>query len=85
MPRPRRLVPNPGPQEALRTPAEQEHRSIANTVEVMIREYCGWVAMAPQLIIGSNAGARKRKTANRRQERNRLGGSDASNESCRYQ
>ena len=30
----------PGLKEALRTAAEQEHRSIANMVEVMIREYC---------------------------------------------
>lgn len=27
--------------EALRAAAEREHRSIANMVEVMIREYCG--------------------------------------------
>jgi hypothetical protein len=31
----------PALKEALRTAAEQEHRSIANMVEVMIREYCG--------------------------------------------
>ncbi len=31
----------PGLKEALRTAAEQEHRSVANMVEVMIREYCG--------------------------------------------
>lgn len=31
----------PGLKEALRAAAEQEHRSIANMVEVMIREYCG--------------------------------------------
>lgn len=31
----------PGQQEALRAAAEQEHRSIANMVEVLIREYCG--------------------------------------------
>lgn len=31
----------PGLKEALRTVAEQEHRSIANMVEVMIRDYCG--------------------------------------------
>jgi hypothetical protein len=31
----------PGLKEALRTVAEQEHRSIANMVEVMIREHCG--------------------------------------------
>lgn len=27
--------------EALRTAAAREHRSIANMVEVMIRDYCG--------------------------------------------
>ena len=31
----------PGLKEALRAAAEQEHRSIANMVEVMIRDYCG--------------------------------------------
>ena len=31
----------PGLKEALRTAADQEHRSIANMVEVMIRDYCG--------------------------------------------
>jgi len=31
----------PGLKDALRAVAEQEHRSIANMVEVMIREYCG--------------------------------------------
>ena len=31
----------PGLKEALRAAAEQEHRSIANMVEVMILEYCG--------------------------------------------
>lgn len=36
----------PGLKEALRTAAEQEHRSIANMVEVMIREYCGRVGVA---------------------------------------
>jgi hypothetical protein len=40
----------PGLKEALRAAAEQEHRSIANMVEVMIREYCGRnsVALAEQ-------------------------------------
>ena len=32
---------DPGLKEALRIAAEQEHRSIANMVEVMIRDYCG--------------------------------------------
>jgi hypothetical protein len=31
----------PGIKEALRTAAEREHRSIANMIEVMIRDYCG--------------------------------------------
>jgi len=35
----------PGLKEALRAAAEQEHRSIANMVEVMIREYCGRVGV----------------------------------------
>ena len=30
----------PGLKEALRTAAEREHRSIANMVEVLIRDYC---------------------------------------------
>jgi hypothetical protein len=36
----------PGLKEALRTAAGQEHRSIANMVEVMIREYCGRAGVA---------------------------------------
>jgi len=32
---------DPGVKEALRTAAHQEHRSIANMVEVLIRDYCG--------------------------------------------
>ena len=31
----------PGLKEALRAAAEQEHRSIANMIEVMILQYCG--------------------------------------------
>ncbi len=31
---------DPGLKEALRTAAHQEHRSIANMVEVLIRDYC---------------------------------------------
>lgn len=31
----------PDLKEALRTAADREHRSIANMVEVMIRDYCG--------------------------------------------
>jgi hypothetical protein len=32
---------DPGLKEALRTAADREHRSIANMVEVMIRDHCG--------------------------------------------
>ncbi len=32
---------DPSVKEALRTMAEQEHRSLANMIEVMIRDYCG--------------------------------------------
>jgi hypothetical protein len=31
---------DPGVKEGLRMMAEQEHRSLANMVEVMIRDYC---------------------------------------------
>lgn len=31
----------PDLKEALRTAADREHRSIANMVEVLIRDYCG--------------------------------------------
>jgi hypothetical protein len=31
---------DPSLKEALRTMADQEHRSIANMVEVLIRDYC---------------------------------------------
>lgn len=31
----------PGLKGALRMAADQEHRSIANMIEVMIRDYCG--------------------------------------------
>jgi len=31
----------PSLKDALRTAAEREHRSIANMVEVLIRDYCG--------------------------------------------
>ena len=35
----------PNLKEALRTAADGEHRSIANMVEVMIRDYCGRVGV----------------------------------------
>ena len=36
----------PALKDALRTVAEREHRSIANMVEMMIRDYCGRNAIA---------------------------------------
>jgi hypothetical protein len=38
----------PGLKDALRTAAEREHRSIANMVEVLIRDYCGRNGIAIQ-------------------------------------
>lgn len=35
----------PGLKDALRTVADREHRSIANMVEVMIRDYCGRIGV----------------------------------------
>ena len=36
----------PNLKEALRTAAAREHRSIANMVEVLIRDYCGRTGIA---------------------------------------
>lgn len=57
----------PGLKEALRIAAEQEHRSIANMVEVMIREYCGreGVAIAEQIpspVAGQSAKSNQKKS-----------------------
>lgn len=38
----------PSLKEAVRTAADLEHRSIANMVEVMIRDYCGRVGVTIQ-------------------------------------
>jgi hypothetical protein len=38
----------PALKDALRTAAEREHRSIANMVEVLIRDYCGRNGIAIQ-------------------------------------
>lgn len=52
----------PGLKEALRTAAEQEHRSIANMVEVMIREHCGRVGVAISGKTIENRNTKTRKT-----------------------
>ena len=40
----------PAVKEALRSAAENEHRSIANMVEVMIRDYCGRMGVPVQAV-----------------------------------
>lgn len=59
----------PGLKEALRAAAEQEHRSLANMVEVMIREYCGRVGVS---IVTDNRPASLTRVASTRQERSPL-------------
>ncbi|MFW7345127.1 MAG: hypothetical protein ACODTU_03520 [Pigmentiphaga sp.] len=51
---------DPGLKEALRTAANAEHRSIANMVEVLIREYCEQrgIAIPPSEKIKNNHGVR---------------------------
>ncbi len=53
---------DPGLKEALRTAAHQEHRSIANMVEVLIRDYCGRNGIEIQNpgTAESNSGAKKK-------------------------
>ena len=54
----------PGVKEALRTAAEREHRSIANMVEVMIRDYCGRKGIAiPEQGTAVDAGRKPVKRA----------------------
>lgn len=55
----------PGLKEVLRIAAEQEHRSIANMVEVMIREYCGRnkIAVPVQNSSATTGGVRTIKNA----------------------
>ena len=38
----------PNLKDAVRTAADREHRSIANMIEVMIRDYCGRVGVVVQ-------------------------------------
>jgi len=51
---------DPGLKEALRIAADQEHRSIANMVEVLIRDYCEQrgIAIPPSEETRNNHGAR---------------------------
>ncbi|WP_372157404.1 hypothetical protein ACCP96_22215 [Xanthomonas campestris pv. fici] len=51
---------DPGLKEALRIAADQEHRSIANMVEVLIREYCEQrgIAIPPSEKTKNNHGVR---------------------------
>jgi hypothetical protein len=55
----------PGLKETLRAAAEQEDHSIANMVEVMIRDYCGRNAMgvpAPAALSKSRKPAKSRNS-----------------------
>jgi len=51
---------DPGLKEALRTAADHEHRSIANMIEVLIRDHCEQrgIAIAPSEDADSNSGVR---------------------------
>ncbi|MDR1934759.1 MAG: ribbon-helix-helix protein, CopG family [Candidatus Accumulibacter sp.] len=51
---------DPGLKEALRVAADREHRSIANMVEVLIREYCEQrgIAISPSEKTRSKHGVR---------------------------
>jgi hypothetical protein len=53
---------DPGLKEALRTAAHQEHRSIANMVEVLIRDYCerSGIPIHGADTIGRNGGAKNK-------------------------
>lgn len=48
--------------EAVRTAAELEHRSIANMIEVMIRDYCGRNGIA--IMAGQPVGNKKKLKGN---------------------
>jgi hypothetical protein len=60
----------PGLKGALRAAAEREHRSIANMVEVLIRDYCGrngveipqQAALFDDLPAPDNGGSRRDRT-----------------------
>jgi hypothetical protein len=51
---------DPGLKDALRAAAQQEHRSIANMVEVLIRDYCErhGIAVAKPADTKNNSGNR---------------------------
>lgn len=51
----------PGLKEAVRTAAELEHRSIANMIEMMIRDYCGKAGVPIQEPVKPLDGNPKRK------------------------
>ena len=52
---------DPGLQEAVRAAAQRAQRSIANMIEVMIRDYCGRVGVVIK-DLASPANAIKKKT-----------------------
>ena len=55
----------PALKDALRAAAEREHRSIANMVEVLIRDYCGRNGITIQdshALVGKNQKATRRSS-----------------------
>ena len=52
----------PGLKDAVRTAAELEHRSIANMIEIMIRDYCGRVGVEITEANASGLGPKRAKS-----------------------
>ncbi len=50
----------PGLKEAVRAASELEHRSIANMIEIMIRDYCGRVGVEIQEPASPTGSTRKK-------------------------
>ena len=62
----------PGLKEAVRTAAELEHRSIANMIEIMIRDYCGRKGIAIAIAIAEQSiltkGSKKAPSAQKKRK-----------------
>ena len=50
----------PGLKDAVREAAELEHRSIANMIEIMIREHCGRVGVEIQELVSRTSSPKKK-------------------------
>lgn len=58
----------PNLKDAVRTAADREHRSIANMVEVMIRDYCGRVGVTIGDMHEPSAQGRTRPNSDKRKD-----------------